>query len=540
MADRRSFLRTWLVVLSTVIVAAGPVACAPEAREVVEATLSGTPTGTPATPPGTATAKPANPVTYVNEEYGFSFRHPSGWDVMEGRNFVSLSQGTVTLVVGFRHVTEDPNICCREQLPEGELVDAGTVTCAGEKVERAVLECEGRITAVMYEGSEEIAVDDLRFLFYVEDFGADYETADIPEAIQQDADRLIESLETFEVSADLAQATAIPTQLPATPEPLASPTAANPTPAPAVAEAVTGGAIARSGPGPNYGVEGVLAAGERVNITGRYVNWWQIVYEGSPAWVYDEVVRTSNTEGVPVVAPDRTPDPDPETPTPVVGTGEPQTPEPTRPTAEAQTQGANVRSGPGLRYSVKGFLEGGERVEITGRYEGWWQVGYEGSPAWVHGGVVLATGVDDIPQVDSIPTPVPASPAVIPTAAPPEAIDEERWIDVSLSEQRLRAYERGEVVRTALVSTGLPQTPTPPGQFRIWIKLRYDDMSGPDYYLEDVPYVMYFYRGYGLHGTYWHSNFGQRMSAGCVNLPREEAAWVYDFADVGTLVNVRP
>ena len=44
-------------------------------------------------------------------------------------------------------------------------------------------------------------------------------------------------------------------------------------------------------------------------------------------------------------------------------------------------------------------------------------------------------------------------------------------------------------------------------------------MSGPGYYLPGVPYVMYFYQGYGLHGTYWHDNFGQPMSHGCVNLP---------------------
>jgi lipoprotein-anchoring transpeptidase ErfK/SrfK len=63
-------------------------------------------------------------------------------------------------------------------------------------------------------------------------------------------------------------------------------------------------------------------------------------------------------------------------------------------------------------------------------------------------------------------------------------------------------------------------------------------MSGPGYYLEDVPYVMYFYQGYGLHGTFWHNNFWQRMSHGCVNLPTPEAEWMFNFVDVGTLVNV--
>jgi len=109
---------------------------------------------------------------------------------------------------------------------------------------------------------------------------------------------------------------------------------------------------------------------------------------------------------------------------------------------------------------------------------------------------------------------------------------------VYLTQQRVTAYEGQSPVYTTLASTGLPNTPTVVGQFRIWIKLRYDDMSGPGYYLEDVPYVMYFYKGYGLHGVWWHGNFGHPMSHGCVNLPTDAAEWLFNWADVGTLVNV--
>jgi len=63
-------------------------------------------------------------------------------------------------------------------------------------------------------------------------------------------------------------------------------------------------------------------------------------------------------------------------------------------------------------------------------------------------------------------------------------------------------------------------------------------MAGPGYYLSDVPYIMYFYDGYGLHGTYWHSNFGTPMSHGCVNLRTEDAGWLYDFTSIGTLVYI--
>jgi len=120
----------------------------------------------------------------------------------------------------------------------------------------------------------------------------------------------------------------------------------------------------------------------------------------------------------------------------------------------------------------------------------------------------------------------------------PSDVGQGRWIDVDLTRQMVTAYEGTAPVRAVAVSTGLPGTPTPQGQFRIWIKLRYDDMEGPGYYLRDVPYTMYFHRGYGLHGTYWHSNFGHPMSHGCVNLPTPEAEWLFDWAEVGTLVNV--
>ncbi len=144
--------------------------------------------------------------------------------------------------------------------------------------------------------------------------------------------------------------------------------------------------------------------------------------------------------------------------------------------------------------------------------------------------------------VPSTPDPSPTAPSVestpVASLASPDEILEGRWIDVDISDQRLTAYEDDTPVRSTLVSTGLPDTPTPVGQFRIWIKFRYDDMAGADYYIEDVPYVMYFHQGYGLHGVTWHGNFGHPMSHGCVNVPTPEAAWLFEWADVGTLVNI--
>ncbi len=118
--------------------------------------------------------------------------------------------------------------------------------------------------------------------------------------------------------------------------------------------------------------------------------------------------------------------------------------------------------------------------------------------------------------------------------------DEGRWVDIDLSGQRVTAYEGDQAVASFLVSTGRANTPTLTGQFRVYVKLRATPMSGPGYYLPGVPFTMYFYEGYALHGTYWHSNFGTPMSHGCVNLRTPDAEWLFNFASVGTLVNVHP
>ncbi len=116
-----------------------------------------------------------------------------------------------------------------------------------------------------------------------------------------------------------------------------------------------------------------------------------------------------------------------------------------------------------------------------------------------------------------------------------------KWIDINLSEQRLYMKEGDNTIASFLVSTGR-WAPTPTGTFAIWTKLRYTRMTGGSqslgtyYDLPNVPYTMFFYQGYGIHGTYWHNNFGHPMSHGCVNMKTEEAAVVYNWADVGTKV----
>jgi LysM repeat protein len=139
------------------------------------------------------------------------------------------------------------------------------------------------------------------------------------------------------------------------------------------------------------------------------------------------------------------------------------------------------------------------------------------------------------------PNSMPSDLGIVSTVAtPPGAhIGVGREVVVVLSTQMTYAYEDGVLVRSVQVSTGLPATPTVQGDYKIYLRYESQTMSGPGYYLEGVPYVMYFYQGYGLHGTYWHNNFGQPMSHGCVNMPTPEAEWFFNWTAIGTPVHVR-
>ena len=109
-------------------------------------------------------------------------------------------------------------------------------------------------------------------------------------------------------------------------------------------------------------------------------------------------------------------------------------------------------------------------------------------------------------------------------------------IDIDLGDQVLRAYIGSTEVYRCIVSTGRSPYITVTGQFRVYVKYLYTPMSGPGYYLPNVPHTMYFYRGYAIHGAYWHNNFGTPTSHGCVNLSLPDAEWVYNWAPLGTLV----
>ncbi len=152
------------------------------------------------------------------------------------------------------------------------------------------------------------------------------------------------------------------------------------------------------------------------------------------------------------------------------------------------------------------------------------------------------------------------------TEPPSELRPGERWLDVDVANQVLTAYVGERPVFATLASTGRGKDgsvlATPSGSHRLWVKLKTSNMDNLDdesaaenYAIQAVPWVMYFDRGYGLHGTFWHRAFGNKHSHGCVNLtpldaqrlfawtsPKLPAGWSAALPtdyDPGTLVRVR-
>jgi hypothetical protein len=117
-----------------------------------------------------------------------------------------------------------------------------------------------------------------------------------------------------------------------------------------------------------------------------------------------------------------------------------------------------------------------------------------------------------------------------------------KWIDVSVRDQVLVAYEGRKPVFAAIVSTGRggaadPENSTATIRGRFFIHSKHvsgtmDGEEGSDSFdLRDVPYIQYFHQGYALHGAYWHDEFGRARSHGCVNLAPHDARWLFDWTE---------
>lgn len=113
-----------------------------------------------------------------------------------------------------------------------------------------------------------------------------------------------------------------------------------------------------------------------------------------------------------------------------------------------------------------------------------------------------------------------------------------RYIDINLSEQTLRAFDGTQLVNQFLISSGTYTHPTPVGQFSVYGKSRVTRMKGDGYDLPGVEWVSWWSGDYSIHGTYWHNNFGNRMSHGCINASNTDAEWIYNWDEIGTAVYI--
>jgi len=134
---------------------------------------------------------------------------------------------------------------------------------------------------------------------------------------------------------------------------------------------------------------------------------------------------------------------------------------------------------------------------------------------------------------------------VTPSANPPPGVENGRWIEVNLFEQTLAVYDKNKLVFATLVATGLDPFFTRPGLFQIQQKLDSTVMSGSFeadrsdfYYLEDVPWTMYYDHARALHGAYWRTAFGFPQSHGCVNLTPADSHWLFNWSKVNDWVYV--
>jgi len=134
---------------------------------------------------------------------------------------------------------------------------------------------------------------------------------------------------------------------------------------------------------------------------------------------------------------------------------------------------------------------------------------------------------------------------VYPKITPPDGVANGRWIDIDLAEQVLTVYENNQMVFAAMAATGFDPFWTRPGLFQVYRMLEAGPMSGSFeidrsdyYYLDQVPYTLYYDKARAIHGVYWRASLGFEQSKGCVNLSIGDAAWVYYWANEGDWVYV--
>ncbi len=116
-----------------------------------------------------------------------------------------------------------------------------------------------------------------------------------------------------------------------------------------------------------------------------------------------------------------------------------------------------------------------------------------------------------------------------------------KYIDIDVSEQKLRYYQNGRQVNEFQISSGKKSMPTPYGEFKIWQK---NPRAYSKTYALFMPWWMSFKPSYGIHELpEWPSGYkegqnhlGNPVSHGCVRLGVGPAKTLYDWTPIGTPV----
>jgi len=192
----------------------------------------------------------------------------------------------------------------------------------------------------------------------------------------------------------------------------------------------------------------------------------------------------------------------------------------------------NIRSAPGLDAQIVGTAFGRHPIPIYDEVPG---DPVDGNPTWYR------IGPDRYISAAMVAPFIPT---------PPEQTFPGHWVDVNLSSFYAVAYDGGTPIYAAIITAGRDGK-TPTGVFEVFQRVRRETMDSttvgiPEddpryYYLEEVEYTQYFKEGgYALHENYWTppSAFGGFGSNGCIGLLEPDAAFLWDFLDIGSTVSI--
>ena len=219
------------------------------------------------------------------------------------------------------------------------------------------------------------------------------------------------------------------------------------------------------------------------------------------------------------------------------------------------TNWSNVRTGPGTGYGIVTVFAPNTVVTVYATVSGqvvwsgisnWYRItSFSSAAEYIYGGLVVPTQ-----SVGGQPGPTPR----------PSPVGKE--IVVSLSHQWMWAYQNGKLVYNSAVMTGRPSLPTPTGTYHVFLKLHptwfYSPWPQGSPYWYPPTYINYALEwragGFFLHDSWWHTVYGpctngwhydpkygwQWGSHGCVAMPLSAAAWLYNWAPIGTTVQINP